>query len=268
MAMAGGVPGRKLIAFVFTVFLSMHGPSGATAVTFTFRNNCPETVWPATLTAGGRPAFPTTGFALPPGASLSFAGVAATWSGRVWGRHGCTGGDGDNFSCESGDCGTGQVACGGAGGAPPATLAEFTLGGAAAQDFYDVSNVDGFNLPVAIEPAAGSSSSSSCRPASCPADINQVCPEELAVRASSSSSAAVVGCKSACVAFGTDEYCCRGRFASPATCRPTGYSRLFKAQCPQAYSYAFDDGSSTFTCNATAGYRLTFCPGAAGGNSR
>ncbi|XP_066373155.1 thaumatin-like protein [Miscanthus floridulus] len=40
---------------------------------------------------------------------------------------------------------------------------------------------------------------------------------------------AVVGCKSACLAFGTDEYCCRGKFASPATCKPSGYSKLFKA---------------------------------------
>uniref|UniRef100_J3MKA0 Thaumatin-like protein n=1 Tax=Oryza brachyantha TaxID=4533 RepID=J3MKA0_ORYBR len=67
----------------------------------------------------------------------------------------------------------------------------------------------------------------------------------------------------ACLAFGTDEYCCRGRFASPAACGPSRYSKLFKAQCPQAYSYAFDDGSSTFTCGNATGYRLTFCPAAA-----
>ncbi|KAL6639120.1 hypothetical protein ACP70R_022850 [Stipagrostis hirtigluma subsp. patula] len=261
--MAGGVWDLILIAFLL-------GTHGATAVKFTFRNNCPETVWPATLTSGGRPAFPTTGFALPPGDTLSFDGVGATWSGRVWGRYGCTGGGGARFSCESGDCGTGQVACSGAGGAPPATLAEFTLGGGggAAKDFYDVSNVDGFNLPVEIEPAGGR-----CPTTSCPSDINLVCPKELAVTKASPAppprpsgggggeeEAVVVGCKSACLAFGTDEYCCRGRFASPATCRPSGYSRLFKAQCPQAYSYAFDDGSSTFTCNATPEYRITFCP--------
>ena len=53
-----------------------------------------------------------------------------------------------------------------------------------------------------------------------PADINRVCPSELAAR---NGGGAVVGCKSACLAFGSDEYCCRGRFASPATCRPSGY---------------------------------------------
>ncbi|XP_039812121.1 glucan endo-1,3-beta-glucosidase-like [Panicum virgatum] len=39
-------------------------------------------------------------------------------------------------------------------------LAEFTLGGGA-NDFYDVRNVDGFNLPVDIEPAAGAGGRSS-----------------------------------------------------------------------------------------------------------
>ncbi|KAJ1288384.1 hypothetical protein BS78_02G085800 [Paspalum vaginatum] len=251
--LAGGVSHLHLIALVaFLLSLNAHGAT--TAVKFTFRNRCAEPVWPATLTSSG-PAFPTTGFALAPGASLSFPGVGATWSGRVWGRYRCattdSSGSGARFSCASGDCGTGQVACSGAGGSPPATLAEFTLGGAGGKDFYDVSNVDGFNLPVEIAPGAR------CPSASCPADINRVCPGELAVRAP----AAVVGCKSACLAFGTDGYCCRGRFASPATCKPSGYARLFKAQCPQAYSYAYDDRSSTFTCNGTVEYMVTFCPG-------
>lgn len=219
-------------------------------MTFTFRNKCSETVWPATLTSGGRPAFPTTGFALAPGASLSFPGVGSTWSGRAWARTRCTI-SGGSFSCASGDCGSRQLACNGAGGAPPATLAEFTLGGGGGggKDFYDVSNVDGFNLPVAIEPKG-------CQSASCPADINRACPGQLAVRAGG----AVVGCKSACLAFGTDEYCCRGRFGSPATCKPSTYSRIFKQKCPQAYSYAYDDKSSTFTCSGNVDYQVTFCP--------
>lgn len=69
----------------------------------------------------------------------------------------------------------------------------------------------------------------------------------------------VVACRSACEAFGLDEYCCSGEYADPTTCRPSTYSAMFKAACPRAYSYAFDDSTSTFTCNAPE-YAITFCP--------
>jgi len=82
--------------------------------------------------------FPAGGYALGPGASRT-SSVANHWSGRVWGRTHCSGNH-----CETGDCGRG-VHCSGAGGAPPATLAEITFdtGGHQTQDFYDVSLVDG-----------------------------------------------------------------------------------------------------------------------------
>ena len=69
----------------------------------------------------------------------------------------------------------------------------------------------------------------------------------------------VVGCKSACLAFDTYEYCCKGQYDSPDTCKPTSYSKMFKDACPQAYSYAYDDKSSTFTC-VGANYDITYCP--------
>jgi hypothetical protein len=40
--------------------------------------------------------------------------------------------------------------CNGAGGEPPATLAEIRLNGAGGLDFYDISLVDGFNVPVQV----------------------------------------------------------------------------------------------------------------------
>lgn len=61
---------------------------------------------------------------------------------------------------------------------PPVTLAEFTLGGYAGNDFYDVSLVDGFNIPMKIRPQGGSGS---CRVTSCKSDVNAVCPNELKV---------------------------------------------------------------------------------------
>lgn len=48
-----------------------------------------------------------------------------------------------------------QGKSGGAGGKPPATLAEFQLAGFGGKDFYDISLVDGYNLPMRITPVAG-----------------------------------------------------------------------------------------------------------------
>ncbi|XP_022141663.1 thaumatin-like protein 1 [Momordica charantia] len=80
------------------------------------------------------------------------------------------------------------------------------------------------------------------------------CPSELAVKAKGK----VVGCRSACDVFNTDEYCCRGVYGNSMTCRPTFYSQKFKSACPTAYSYAYDDPTSIFTCTA-ADYVVSFC---------
>lgn len=70
-----------------------------------------------------------------------------------------------------------------------------------------------------------------------------------------------VGCKSACLAFNTDEYCCRNDHGTPETCKssdwPVDYPAYFKSKCPDAYSYAYDDHKSTFTCQAEK-YIVTF----------
>lgn len=81
--------------------------------------------------------------------------VPRPWSGRIWGRTQCSMGPYGKFSCGTGDCGSGNVACNGAGAIPPASLVEFTLAApniGSGQDFYDVSLVDGFNLPIGVNP--------------------------------------------------------------------------------------------------------------------
>ncbi|XP_042501201.1 thaumatin-like protein 1b [Macadamia integrifolia] len=223
--------------------------SGGLSITFTFKNNCPFTVWPGTLTGGNKPQLSSTGFELAPGASNSIdAGVG--WSGRFWGRTTCSSSTG-SFKCETADCGSSQVACNGAGAIPPASLVEFTLG---SPDFYDISLVDGFNLALSVTPQGGSGG---CPSVGCSANVNSVCPAELAVKRTDGTT---VGCKSACGALGSPEYCCSGAHNTPETCPPTNYSKIFKDQCPQAYSYAYDDKTSTFTCGTGANYLITFCP--------
>ncbi|KAD7477426.1 hypothetical protein E3N88_00562 [Mikania micrantha] len=235
------------VYFLVALYLGTSLMHGVYSTVFTIRNNCPYNIAPATLTGSG--ASVSTGFELAPHASNTI-NMPAPWSGRVWARFQCSN-DGGRFSCRSGDCGSGQVECNGAGAIPPATLAEFTLSDANGRDFYDVSLVDGFNLPVSVVPQGG------CPTTNCPVDINSRCPRELAVN---DGSGGTIGCKSACLAFNKPEYCCTGDHGSPQTCQPTNYSKFFKNLCPNAYSYAYDDKSSTFTCNTGPNYDITFCP--------
>jgi hypothetical protein len=50
------------------------------------------------------------------------------------------------------------------------TVAEWTLGKNGSPDYYDVSLVDGFNIPMSVVPTAG------CHEASCTVDLNPGCP--------------------------------------------------------------------------------------------
>ncbi|KAL3720538.1 hypothetical protein ACJRO7_005365 [Eucalyptus globulus] len=232
--------------------------TGADSATFTIVNSCSFTVWPGILSGAGTAPLSTTGFALDPGASTSVT-VPASWSGRLWGRTLCSQDPATGkFACLTGDCGSSALECSGSGATPPATLAEFTLNGAGGLDFYDVSLVDGYNLPMLVVPRGGAASGAgNCTATGCAADLNVGCPQELKV--TSAASEGGMACKSACDAFGDPQYCCSGAYGSPNTCRPSQYSEFFKRACPKAYSYAYDDGSSTFTC-ASADYEITFCP--------
>ncbi|KAJ6836223.1 thaumatin-like protein 1b [Iris pallida] len=236
----------------FVLFFLL-GLDAALCSTFTITNNCDYTVWPGLLSGAGTAPLQSTGFALAKGESQSLA-VPAAWSGRLWGRTLCSTDAAGRFSCATGDCGSSSVQCSGSGAAPPATLAEFTLDGSGGMDFYDVSLVDGYNLPMLVAPAPGS-----CASTGCVADLNPLCPSDLRV-AEAGGSGRGVACRSACEAFGTAEYCCSGDHGSPSTCRPSAYSQFFKNACPRAYSYAYDDATSTFTCAAGADYAITFCP--------
>uniref|UniRef100_A0A803MTN1 Uncharacterized protein n=1 Tax=Chenopodium quinoa TaxID=63459 RepID=A0A803MTN1_CHEQI len=219
--------------FFFLQFLFFKGTFGATITTL---NKCDYTIWPGVLSNAGSPDIGSTGFELSSGGSRSFQ-ASPGWSGRIWARTRC-GQDSTSgrWVCSTGDCRTGQLECTGSGATTPATLAEFTIGhGPTDHDFYDVSLVDGFNVPMVIETEGGFDS---CLPTGCASDLNQQCPSELRVAEGDA-------CNSACGAFATPEYCCSGTYASPSTCAPSQYSKMFKLSCPHAYSYAFDDPTST-----------------------
>ena len=216
-----------------------------------------QTIWVASGEQTPTPALTTTGWVLPPGQFVTIT-VPDRWNGRFWGRTGCrfdaTGGG----HCETGDC-AGRFQCR-QYGAMPATLAEFNFNAWQNLDFYDVSMVDGSNLPMYVNIAAGTTkdpiSERGCSSAGCTRPVS--CPAELRV----SAGGRVVGCASPCLRFDTDQYCCRNEWAPRDRCLPeqwpVNYAKLFKDSQPFAYSYVDDDATSTFTCAGECGYRITF----------
>uniref|UniRef100_A0A1J3FT34 Thaumatin-like protein 1 n=1 Tax=Noccaea caerulescens TaxID=107243 RepID=A0A1J3FT34_NOCCA len=253
------------LLFFFFFILSHFLFSGVMSRTFIVTNKCEYTVWPGVLSNAGVSPLPTTGFVLQKGETRTID-APSSWGGRFWGRTLCSTDSDGKFSCATGDCGSGKLECSGTGAAPPTTLAEFTLDGSGGLDFYDVSLVDGYNVQMLVVPQGGSGQN--CSSTGCLVDLNGKCPSELRVNNSAvggggsgeQAVASAMGCKSACEAFQKPEYCCSGAFGSPDTCKPSSYSRIFKSACPRAYSYAYDDKTSTFTCAKSPNYVITFCP--------
>ncbi|ORY93094.1 thaumatin, partial [Syncephalastrum racemosum] len=167
--------------------------------------------------------------------------VSDTWAGRVWARRGC-----DIHDCEL------------AGAANPASLAEFKMSGANDIDYYDVSFVDGYNLPMRIEPLHRTHKKTADDPHHCSATFCSnipKCPKDLQHRDKDDS---FVGCQSACSRYQKDQYCCTGDHNTPETCHSNHFARAVKKICPDVYTYPYDDASSVYGCKAQT-YTVTFC---------
>ncbi|CAN1186173.1 Thaumatin-like protein [Linum perenne] len=212
---------------IFTIVLT------ADAARFAITNNCPYTVWAASVPVGG-------GRRLNRGQTWTINAPPGTKEARIWARTNCRFDRSGRGKCQTGDC-SGLLQCKGYG-ASPNTLAEYALNQFAKKDFIDISVIDGFNVPMEF-----SSVSPGCRRViKCTADIIGQCPKELKVPG---------GCNGPCPVFKTDEHCCNS-----GKCGPTKYSRFFKKRCPDAYSYPKDDPTSTFTCPTGTNYKVVFCP--------
>ncbi|KAK6947759.1 Thaumatin family [Dillenia turbinata] len=199
---------------------------------FLIRNNCPYTVWAASVPVGG-------GRQLNSGEQWTFTVAPGTTGGRIWPRTGCNFDKSGRGSCQTGDCG-GVLNCTDYG-QPPNTIAEYALNQFDNLDFFDISLVEGFNVPLEFVPTYMCSHGPSCT-----ASINRQCPDKLR---------APGGCNNPCTVFKTNEYCCNS-----GSCGPTPYSEYFKQKCPDAYSYPKDDQTSMFTCPGGSYYRVVFCP--------
>jgi hypothetical protein len=218
-------------------------------------NATQQTLWVAATQQKEHP-IPRTRWKLAPGASTSVL-LPTGWGGRIWARAGChTDGSGRNV-CQSGYCADSEPCV--QPDPAPTTLAEFALDAWSGLDFYDVSMVDGANLPMWINvfhtvtkdplTSRGCSAAGCTRPISCPA----------AMRVTRGGT--VVACKNPCTAFNTDATCCRGDWAGREKCVPSrwpvDYTQVFKKAEPFAYSYAFDD-AATMSCKGGCDYRVTF----------
>lgn len=232
----------------------LRAPKGKRVLTIT--NRTKQTIWPAA--SANRP-MAVTGWKLNPGQSVSTL-IPNGWNARVWARTGCHFDSRGHGHCLTGDCG-GLFQCKG-WGSLPATLAEFNLNAWRGMDFYDVSLVDGNNVPMWINHTGGHTrdqiGQNGCVKAGCTKDANLTCPRVLAQYYHGQ----VIDCRSSCLAFGTDQYCCRAHWAPRSTCDPSKWpinsAAIFKRAEPFAYSYVNDDATSVFTCTGQCDYRVTF----------
>jgi hypothetical protein len=184
------------------------------------------------------------------------------------------------------------------------------------QTFYDISLVDGYNLPMAIvlmnnnvdelkniqakrtnpscvgsvgnlapqsfNPYSGSQQflgTTSSAPMDfdksvSSKDVAEWCPWDLQTQPPSKpgngvypypdsniARPAFAPCLSACKKYNKAQYCCTGQYVEPGKCSPDYYASSAKKVCPDAYSFAQDDQTSTFIVPKGASYQVIFCPG-------
>jgi hypothetical protein len=229
---------------------SRPSPAPAGYRDFTFVNAESQTIWLASNPSKDHP-LADTGWVLAPGQTTTVR-VPDGWGGRFWGRTGCSFSASGQGHCATGDC-DGQFQCRGDEGGPT-TLGEFTLNSFDGLDFYDVSMVDGANVPMYINISHTTSkdpvSANGCSSGGCTKPV--ACPIAMTVGSGA--------CESPCAAFGNDMYCCRGAWAGRADCIPSkwtvDYTLVFKKAEPYAYSYSYDD-SATMACKGECDYRIT-----------
>jgi hypothetical protein len=94
------------------------------------------------------------GFRLAANGGLQTFNVNDGWQGAWFGRTNCSFTSAGLGSCETGDCAAsdnwGHLACSGIGSKPPATKGEMNIDLKTGIDYYDISLVDGYNLPMQI----------------------------------------------------------------------------------------------------------------------
>ncbi|KAF7363779.1 Thaumatin-like protein [Mycena sanguinolenta] len=237
----------------------------------TVKNACPYTVWPAIYTSlGAQPSQPN-GWVAPANTSVTFT-VPDLWVSIHWPVLYQTEAK-LNRTVAFGDAATvislstlGQTRALLAD-APEASCARalFIFNSASPQDYYDISLIVGYNVPMRIDNHAA------CGNPSCPVNLNPSCPTAQKGPFDPTTGAAL-GCTSACEldkAHGlgaNSTNCCTGMYNTPSTCPSSNVTNYnyYKSNCVNTYAYPFDESSGTasWTCSTLqkAAYTITFCP--------
>ena len=168
---------------------------------FIFFNRTPHQLWiGAAGDTHGNALIGGGGWLLDANSQVAYTVPMPFTSARFWARPLCND-DPNNPTCANPTCtGANQTQCTLSGASGLTTLFEINMGSQGNDlDFYDISNVDAYNLPIAVVPVPGSYSGANPNdPFSCGSivfaeDLNLVCPAPLQV--TNTRSADVVDCK-------------------------------------------------------------------------
>ncbi|BGP41006.1 hypothetical protein JCM10449v2_004973 [Rhodotorula kratochvilovae] len=193
---------------------------------FTITNSCEFTLWPAVTNYGAHDSYKgPRGWEAPPG-NVTTLTMSSPWNGRI----SCTFDSSGKGSCITGDC-PGGLEC------DDQTIGwvnvgEWNLDAWGGNDFWDISCVPGWTVPMSIEPDG-------CDSVFCTEDVLSKCPDDRMKQKDSDGN--VIGCLSACMAKINDVEpsvnCCSGKYNNETTCHSAevDFYDVLKPLCEHAY---------------------------------
>jgi hypothetical protein len=133
-------------------------PPVRTTRNLTFINNCDEPIWVGGSADGGLSS-ENSGFALAAKGDTGHQKMITVpgnlQSANFWPRTSCTFPCTSTPCCQTGDCGKTSIECNGGTKSAPANSFEVTFNESPGNDFYDITNVDGYTVGIAVQQANG-----------------------------------------------------------------------------------------------------------------
>jgi Thaumatin family len=238
-------------------------------------NRCDFPVWMATEPNAQKAPLSEGTVKLSKGESRDYSIAREGWAGRLWSKTGC---DSNGRNCAAGEA---VPPCPPSGCQPPAdTKVEFYFPNISSTEaaWYDISLVDGYSLPMEIQPRGGESGS--CIKTTCNLSLNN-CPQDETLGLGNLGvfkDGKVVQCLAPCkrwnypapYGLGKPEteapgidLCCPYNDVNRCRTGPvvqTKFVQTVRKACPTAYSYAYDDEAGLHSCSTPTSFDVTLCP--------